>query len=130
MTNHNISIDERALEALLVAAFRLDFPGEISDEEAEKFFQQPALLSSEDKAACESWGTEFIGKLIKGQKTSSEKRQQDISVDQQLEQEYFVMNRDKNGNGLDKETRRKIDEERKKTLEEEEDKDKDQNNGS
>lgn len=122
--------DERALEALLAAAFRLDFPEDISDEEAKRIFDQPAQLSPELKNACESWGTDFIDKLIKGQKTSSEKHQQDISVDQELEQDYFAMNcdfamnRDKDGNGLDEETRRKIDEERKKALDEEEKKDK------
>ena len=42
MTNsndNNINKDERALEALLAAAFRLDFPEEISDEHAEILFQ-------------------------------------------------------------------------------------------
>lgn len=128
--NKKNNTDERALEALLAAAFRLDFPEEISDEEAEKIFQQPARLPPEIKTASNSWGTSFIDKLIEGQKTSSEKHPQDISVDEQLAQENFVMNRDKDGDGLDDETRRKIDEERKKALEEEEGKDKDQNNES
>ena len=126
-TNDNISKDEKALEALLAAAFRLDFPEELSDEQAEKFFQQPARLSKEDKEAINSWGTNFIGKLIEGQKTTSDKHQQDITVKEELVQESFAMNRDKNGDGLDEETHRKIDEERKKALEEEE---KNQNNES
>ena len=118
-TNDNISKDEKALEALLTAAFRLDFPEELSDEQAEKFFQQPARLSKEDKEAINSWGTDFIGKIIEGQKTTSDKNQQDITVNEELVQESFAMNRDKNGDGLDEETQRKIDEERKKALEEE-----------
>lgn len=126
-TNDNISKDEKALEALLAAAFRLDFPEELSDEQAEKFFQQPARLSKEDKEAINSWGTDFIDKLIEGQKTTSDKHQQDITVKEELVQESFAMNRDKNGEGLDEETYRKIDEERKKALEEEENK---QNNES
>ena len=126
-TNDNISKDEKALEALLAAAFRLDFPEELSDEQAEKFFQQPARLSKEDKEAINSWGTDFIDKLIEGQKTTSDKHQQDITVKEELVQESFAMNRDKNGEGLDEETYRKIDEERKKALEEEE---KNQNNES
>lgn len=129
MTNIN-NVDNKALEALLAAAFRLDLPEEISDEEAEKLFEQPVRLSPEIKAACDSWGTDFIDKLIEGQKTSSDKYQQDILVDEQLEQEYYAMNRDKDGDGLDEETRRKIDEERKKALDEEESKDKDQNDES
>ncbi len=129
-TNDNISKDEKALEALLAAAFRLDFPKELSDEQAEKFFQQPAQLSKEDKEAINSWGTDFIDKLIEGQKTTSDKHQQDITVNEELVQESFAMNRDKNGDGLDEETHRKIDEERKKALEEEENKDNNQNNES
>lgn len=129
-TNDNIDKDERALEAMLAAAFRLDFPEEISDEQAEKFFQQPARLSKEDKEAIKSWGTDFIEKLIEGQKTTSDKPQQDIIVNEELEQEYIAMNRDKDGNGLDEETRRKIDEERKKALEEEENKGNHQKNES
>lgn len=129
-TNDNISKDEKALEALLTAAFRLDFPEGLPDEQAEKLFQQPARLSKEDKEAINSWGTDFIDKLIEGQKTTSDKHQQDITVNEELVQESFAMNRDKNGGGLDEETRRKIDEERKKALEEEENKDNNQNNES
>ena len=129
-TNDNISKDEKALEALLTAAFRLDFPEELSDEQAEKFFQQPARLSKEDKEAINSWGTDFIDNLIEGQKTTSNKHQQDIVVNEELEQTISAMNRGENGNELDEETRRKIDEERKKALEEEENKDNKQNKGS
>jgi hypothetical protein len=129
-TNDNVNKDERALEALLAAAFRLDFPEKLSDEQAEKFFQQPAHLSKEDKEAIASWGTDLIEKLIEGQKTTSDKHPQDIIVNEELEQESFAMNRDKDGNDLDEETRRKIEEERKKALEEEENKDNRQNNES
>ena len=129
-TNDNIDKDERALEALLVAAFRLGFPEEISDEQAEKVFQKPARLSKEDKEAINSWGTDFIEKLIEGQKTTSDKPQQDIIVNEELEAEHIAMNRDKDGNGLDEETKCKIDEERKKALEEEEKNNDDQNNDS
>ena len=129
-TNDNIDKDERALEALLAAAFRLDFPEEISDEQAEKFFQQPVRLSKEDKEEIDSWGTDFIDKLIERQKITSYKTEQYIIVNEALEQEYIAMNRDQDGNGLDEETRRKIDEERKKALEEEEKKDDDQSNES
>jgi len=128
--NNNINKDERALEALLAAAFRLDFQEEISDEEAEKLFKQPAQLSREDKEAIKSWGTDFIEKLIEGQKTTSGEQQQDIMINKELEQESYAMNRDKDGNDLDEETRRKIDEERKKALEEEGNKDNKENNES
>ena len=117
--NDNINKDEKALEALLAAAFRLNFSEEISNEQAEKYFRQPARLSKEDREAIESWGTDFIEKLIEGQKTISDESKQDIEVNEELEQEYFAMNRDKDGNDIDEETRRKIDEERKKALEEE-----------
>lgn len=132
MTNTNDNIDkaERALEALLAASFRLDFPEELSDEQAEKYFQQPARLSKEDKKAISSWGTDFIEKLVKGQKTISDEPQQDIIINEELEQEYIAMNRDRDGNGLDEETRCKIDEERKKALEEKEKKNDNQNNES
>lgn len=126
----NREIEERALDALLTAAFKLDFPEVISDEAAEIFFQSPARLSPEDKALCESWGDEFIAKIIEGKNVDSIEEHQQSSVDEGLKQELYAMNRDKDGNGLDEETRRKIDEERKKALDEEESKDKDQNDES
>ena len=129
-TSGNISKDERALEALLAAAFRLDFPEEISDEEAECFFQQPARLSREDNEAINSWGTDFIEKLIEGQKTTLNKHKQDDIVNEEMEHNSFALNRDNDGNGLDEEAQRTIDEERKKALEEEENKDNNQNNES
>ena len=130
MTNpsDNVGKNERALEAFLAAAFRLNFPDEISDEQAERFFQQPARLSNEDKEAVDSWGSDFIEVLLEGRTPVSDERPQDIEVNEELAQEYFAMNRDKDGKGLDEETRRKIDEERKKALEEE-DEGKDQSNG-
>jgi len=132
MTNTNDNIDkaERALEALLAASFRLDFPEELSDEQAEKYFQQPARLSKEDKEAISSWGSDFIEKLVEGQKIIPSENQQDIIINEELEQEYIAMNRDKDGNGLDEETKQKINEERKKALEEEEKKNDDKNNES
>jgi hypothetical protein len=133
MTNFNendINKDERALEALLAAAFHLDYPEEISDEQAEKLFQQPTRLSREDKEAIDSWGTDFIEDLVEGQKTVSDRFQQNIEINQELEQEYYAMNRDKDSNDLDEETRRKIDEERRKALEEENNKNNDSNHGT
>lgn len=121
--NDNIDKEERALEALLAAAFRLDFPEELSDEQMEKFFQQTVRLSEEDKEAINLWGKDFIDKLIEGRKTTSDKHQQEIVVNKELEQAISAMNRGENGNDLNEETRRKIDEERKKALEEEEKKD-------
>lgn len=133
MTNfseNDINKDERALEALLAAAFHLDYPEEISDEQAEKLFQQPTILSREDKEAIDSWGTDFIEDLVEGQKTVSDRFQQNIEINQELEQEYYAMNRDKDSNDLDEETRRKIDEERRKALEEENNKNNDSNHGT
>jgi hypothetical protein len=127
--NENINKDERALEALLAAAFKLAFPDKISDEQAVKFFQQPPHLSQEDKETIDSWGTDFVEKLIKGEKTELSKYEQDPHVNEELELEISAMNRDKNGSDVDDETRRKIEEERKKTLEEEKDK-KDKQNES
>jgi hypothetical protein len=122
MTNpndKNINKDERAFEALLAAAFRLEFLEEISDEKAILFFQQPARLSQEDKDLIASWGNDFIEDIIEGRKINSNIFQHNVEINQELEQEYYAMNRDKDGNDLDEETRRKIDEERKKALEEE-----------
>lgn len=123
--NDNPNENERALEALLAAAFHLNISENISDEEAKLLFQQPVRLSREDKEAIESWGTDFIENLIEGKKTVLDGFQQNIEVDQELR---YAMNRDKDGNDLDEETRRKIDEERKKALEEENNKDDDPNN--
>lgn len=115
----NINNDEKALEALLAAAFRLDFPEELTEEQAEKFLKQPALLSQEDKVACNSWGTDFIEKLIQEEKISSKTSQDDIEANEELRQELFAMNRDKDGNDVDEEAHHKIEEERKKALEKE-----------
>ena len=131
MTNpsDNVNRDERALEAFLAAAFRLNFPEEIFGEQAKKFFQQPARLSDEDRKAISSWGEDFIKQLLQGQIPVSYERQQNIEVNEELAQEYFAMNRDKNGDDLDEDVRRKIDEERERALEDE-DKGKGYSNGS
>jgi len=129
-TNDNVNKDERALEALLAAAFRLDFPEEISDEQAEKFFQQPSGLSQEDKEAISSWGTDFIEDMLKNQKPISKDHSQDIHVDKELEKESFAMNRNKDDSDLDDEAHREIEKKRKEILDEEKDRDKDQSNGS
>jgi len=90
MTNTNENKknkEERALEALLAAAFRLDFPEELSDEQAEKLFDQPTCLSKEDKESINSWGTDFIEKLLENKKVTSERHSQDIIVSEELERE-------------------------------------------
>jgi hypothetical protein len=121
MNNSNEKIkEERALEALLAAAFRLDFPEEIPDKEIEAFFQKPIQLSQEDKDAVDSWGTDFVEKLAMGHKTNSHILHEETRINQELELEISAMARDKDGNDVDEETRRKIDEERRKALEEEE----------
>lgn len=133
MTNSNDNIvnkDEKALEALLASAFQLNFPEELTDEQAKKLFQKPARLSIDDRKATDSWGTDFIKKLVEGQKTISDRFQQDIEINQELGQECYAMNRDKNGNAIDEETMRKIDEERRKALEEENNKKDDSNHES
>ena len=133
MTNTNENKknkEERALEALLAAAFRLDFPEELSDEQAEKLFDQPTCLSKEDKESINSWGTDFIEKLLENKKVTSERHSQDIIVSEELEREVVGINRDKEGTGLDEETLHKIDEERKKALAEEEKKKNEQNDES
>lgn len=122
--------DTKALEALLAAAYRLDSPQEISDEEAEKFFQKPLRLSDEDKEAMDSWGTAFISELLDAEKVVSRDNKEDEDSTVASEQELYAMNRDKDGADIDKETRDKIDEERKKALEEEDNRDKAKDNGS
>ncbi len=48
--------DERALEALLALAFRQ----EITDAQAVKLFNEPVILSAEDRAAMDSVDIEAI----------------------------------------------------------------------
>ena len=122
--------DERALDALLTAAFRVNFPEDISDEEADRFFQEPTQLSREDRDAINSWGTDFIKKLIKGQKTISDEQQCENIIDDALEMEICAMARDQNGNDVSDETRRIIEEERNKTLDDEDKKDAEQGSES
>jgi hypothetical protein len=125
MSDAETKKDERALEALLAAAFRLDCPEEVSADDAEAMFKKPVRLSKEDREAIESWGTGFVEGLIKGQKLVSEEQKGQIEISKELAQESYALNRDKEGTGLDEKTRRKIDEERKRTLEEEENEGKD-----
>jgi hypothetical protein len=127
---NNIDKDDRALEALLAAAFHMEFSEEISDEKAILFFQQPARLSHEDKETINSWGTDFVENIIEGQKTVTDRFQHNIEINQELEQELFALNRDKDGNDINEEARCKIDEERKKALEEENNKEDDPSNES
>lgn len=57
--------NDRALEALLVLAFREESPENITEERIADIFNSPTGFSKEDKKAIASWGPDLVDKILK-----------------------------------------------------------------
>lgn len=65
MKEFNSESENRAIDALMAAAFRLSVPDEtISEDEAMKLAANPPKLSSEDEAVVESLGPNFVENIL------------------------------------------------------------------
>ena len=121
--------EDRAIDALMAAAFRISRPDELlSEEEAEKLAARPPRLSQEDEEAISSLGPDFVHNLL--QKAQAEKpvnkREQGI-LDREIEEAYAAMNRGKHDDSLSEQTRREIEKKRRELLGKEEPEDENQN---
>ena len=121
MSDYNINEDEKALEALLAAAFKLHDFDMMSDEDIEKFFNSPAQLSEELSEVADSLEISFVEELLNSQKIKSFSNKTE-KLDEELELETMAMNRDKDGNDINDEIREAIERAKLKALEDDDSK--------
>lgn len=110
--------EEKALDALMAAAFRLGGRDEpVTEEEAERLVRNPPELSSEDKAAIDSLEPDFVEHLLK-QSGSGEPAPPGAEpvLDEELEDALAAMHRGKEGEELSDEARREIERKRRELL--------------
>jgi len=121
--------EDRAIDALMAAAFRLSGSNEpLTEKESEKLAANPPRLSPEDEAAIESLGTDFVHRLLhKAQTEKSIVGQEPVALDREIEEAYASMNRGKHDDSLSEQTRHEIERKRRELLGEEEPEDEDQN---
>jgi len=118
LQNDKKKSEERAIDALMAAAFRVCNSDEtVSEKEAERLAAHPPRLSEEDEAAIESLGSDFVKKLLERSDTEIphdiEKR---IIMEKEIEEAYAAMNRQLGDKDLSDETRREIERKRRELL--------------
>lgn len=125
MVNGERKSDERALDALMAAAFRISGSDEpMSEKEAQRLAANPPRLSPEDEAAIASLGTDFVDRLSQRVETEKHNVEEDRgTLDQEIEEAYAAMNRGKGADELSEQTRREIEKKRRELLGEEESED-------
>jgi len=123
-----INNEDKALEALLAAASRLEFSDELSDEHVEQILKQKINLSQEDEDTLDMLDDNFINNILDGRKVQFTKTSS--TVDEELKSEHYAMNRDAEGGDINEDVRRKIDEARKRAIERKRKKDKNENDGA
>jgi len=110
--------EERALDALMAAAFRAeDIERPLSDEEARRIMENPPALSPEDEQVLAAMGPDFVDKLLKSAGAGS----RDVGeahevVDAEIEEAYAAMNRGREGGELDEKARKEIERKRRELL--------------
>jgi hypothetical protein len=121
LENNKRKSEERALDALMTAAFRACSPGEpLTKEEAEKLAAHPPRLSDEDEAAIASLGSDLVEKLLEQSKTRTHKyTEEQTNIEKEIEEAYIAMNRQLGDKDLSDETRREIERKRRELLGEE-----------
>lgn len=122
--------DERGLDALLAAAFRLEYSDELTDEQVERILKLPIKLSKESEATLAKLDDDYVMNVLNDVSMKSDDTQDEIAIDAELEQDLYAMNRDADSKDIDEETRRKIEEARNKAIEEKRKRDGDNEDGS
>ena len=119
--------DDRAIDALMAAAFRLSGSDEpLTEKESKKLAKNPPRLSPEDEAAIESLGPDFVHRILhEAQTEKSVVGQEPVGLDREIEEAYAAMNRGKHDDSLSEQTRLEIERKRRELLGEEELKDED-----
>jgi len=118
LENDKNKSEERALDALMAAAFRTCGSDEpLTEEEAEKLAAQPPKLSNEDEAAIASFGIDLVDRLLEQSKAETRKyTEEHITIEKEIEEAYFAMNRQLGDKDLSGETRREIERKRQELL--------------
>ena len=110
--------EERALDALMAAAFRVeDVERPVSEEEARRMAESQPALSPEDEQVVAAMGPDFVDRLLE----SAEDRNPGIeklgkSLDVEIKEAYAAMNRGREGNDLDEKAREEIERKRRELL--------------
>jgi hypothetical protein len=110
--------EDRAIDALMAAAFRIRISGDIiSDKEAEKLVAHPPRLSDEDEAAIASLGPDLVKKLLEQSVVDTHKHLKgQESIEKKIEEAYIAMNRQLGDKDLSDETCREIERKRQELL--------------
>jgi hypothetical protein len=110
--------EDRALDALMAAAFRLADGGKpMTEAEAKRFARNPPELPPEDEAALRSLRDDFVDRLIKQRGPATLPAPCAGQVpDEEIEQAYAAMHRGKEGDELSDEARREIERKRRELL--------------
>jgi len=110
--------EERALDALMAAAFRAeDLERPLSDEEARRIMENPPALSPEDEQVVAAMGSHFVDDLLKSAEAGSRDAGEAHEVlDAEIEEAYAAMNRGREGGELDEKAREEIERKRRELL--------------
>ena len=115
--NNDQEREDRALEALLAAAFRIDADRPIDEQEAAELMKNPPCLSKEDQAETDSWGDDLVDRLLTQGKIVSERGEaQEGTLDPAISQAYMAMHRGKEGEELSEEAKEEIERKRRELL--------------
>jgi hypothetical protein len=112
--------NERALDALMAAAFRAEDPDRpVSEEEARRLVENPPALSPEDEEVLASMSPDYVQSLLRSARADGvaprfEERQ--AAPDASIRDAYAAMNRGREGDELDDEARREIEKKRRELL--------------
>jgi hypothetical protein len=110
--------EERALDALMAAAFRAeDIERPVSVEEARHIVENPPALSPEDEEVVAAMRPDFVEKLLKSVEVGSPDAEEVGEVlDAEIEEAYAAMNRGQKGDELDEKAREEIERKRRELL--------------
>jgi hypothetical protein len=108
--------ENRALDALLAAAFRLPLTDETtSEDEAEKIAVNPPELSPEDEKAISTLGPNFVKELPERAARPRERRIES-NFENEIKEAYAAMNRGNIDENLSEKTRQEIERKRRELL--------------
>jgi hypothetical protein len=110
--------EERALDALMAAAFRPeDVERPVSEEEARRILENPPALSPEDEQVLAAMGPDFVEKLLKSAEAGCPGAEgAHEALDAEIEEAYAAMNRGREGSELDEKAREEIERKRRELL--------------
>ena len=117
-TSNEHTNEERALDALMAAAFRVeDAERPVSEEEARRMAESPPALSPEDEEVVAAIGPDFVDRLLESAEDRSPGTEKlGESLDVEIKEAYAAMNRGREGDDLDDKAREEIERKRRELL--------------